>query len=80
MAPVMSSVTDAFTVKSPSARSPISFNNRKIASWLRLFSSSLRTARWRASLMKDQDKNTALSKAKSPKITANQPLKAPSFS
>ena len=40
MAPVMSSVTCALIVRSPSARSPISFSSRRIASWLRLFSLS----------------------------------------
>ena len=38
MAPVTSSVTEACTVRSPSARFPISFSSRRIASWLRLFS------------------------------------------
>jgi len=33
-------VTDACTVRSPSARFPISFRRRRMASWLRLFSSS----------------------------------------
>src|SRR5213082_887580 len=33
MAPVISSVTVAFTVRSPSARLPISFISRRIASW-----------------------------------------------
>ena len=45
IAPVMSSVTDACTVRSPSARLPISFSSRRIASWLRLFSCSLSCAR-----------------------------------
>ena len=40
MAPVMSSVTCAFTVRSPSARSPISLSSRRIASWFFLFSVS----------------------------------------
>ena len=39
IAPVMSSVTVAFTVRSPSASEPISSSRRMIASWLRSFSS-----------------------------------------
>ena len=39
IAPVMSSVTVAFTVRSPSASEPISSSRRMIASWLRLLSS-----------------------------------------
>ncbi len=49
IAPVTSSVTDACTVRSPSARLPISFRSRRIASWLRLFSCSLSCARTRES-------------------------------
>ena len=39
IAPVISSVTVAFTVRSPSASEPISSSNRMIDSWLRLFCS-----------------------------------------
>ena len=39
IAPVMSSVTVAFTVRSPSASEPISSSRRMIASWLRSLSS-----------------------------------------
>ena len=39
IAPVMSSVTVAFTVRSFSASAPISSSRRMIASWLRLLSS-----------------------------------------
>ncbi|MOA28079.1 hypothetical protein D3C78_1490000 [compost metagenome] len=37
MVPVKSSVTEAVTVRSPSARSSISSSNRMIAFWLRSF-------------------------------------------
>jgi hypothetical protein len=41
IAPVMSSVTVAFTVRSPSASDPISSSRRRMASWLRWFSSAV---------------------------------------
>src|SRR5580765_3538868 len=47
MAPVISSVTVALTVRSPSARFPISFINRRIASWFERLVFSV-SARWRS--------------------------------
>jgi hypothetical protein len=40
MAPVMSSVTEAFTVRSPSPSEEISSSSRMIACWLRLLNST----------------------------------------
>ena len=70
IAPVTSSVTDACTVRSPSARLPISFSSRRIASWLRLFSPSLSNARTRASSRNTLPSSTRHASASSAKTIA----------
>ena len=70
IAPVTSSVTDACTVRSPSARLPISFSSRRMASWFRLFSPSLSRARTRASSRKTLPSSTSMSSASSTKKIA----------
>jgi hypothetical protein len=51
IAPVISSVTCARDVRSPSARLPISSSSRRIASWFALFCRSLSAARRTLSAM-----------------------------
>ena len=70
IAPVTSSVTDAVTVRSPSARLPISFSSRRIASWLRLFSCSLSVARTRESSRYTLPIATSVPSASTPKRIA----------
>ena len=72
IAPVTSSVTDACTVRSPSARLPISLSSRRMASWLRLFSCSLSNARTRASSRNTLPSAISESSAKIAKIIAAQ--------
>ena len=70
MAPVTSSVTEACTVRSPSARFPISFSSRRIASWFRLFSCSLSKARTRASSRNTLPSSSSVPSASSAKTIA----------
>ena len=71
IAPVTSSVTDALTVRSPSASVPISFRSRRIASWFRRFSCSLPYARCRASSRYTLARIARLAAPSNPKSTAN---------
>jgi hypothetical protein len=76
IAPVMSSVTVAFTVRSPSASEPISSSRRMIASWLRSLSSFVVSKRCCCARYNDQSKPTIESSASAPetKLTSGWPI------
>jgi hypothetical protein len=83
MAPVMSSDTVARTVRSPSARSPISFISRKMAPWVASFSASAMRRccsdsplRRTPSSLKALTISTSISSAMEPKIAAEKDEKS----